>query len=71
MGYQIGNLGPGRQRGDHKAKAIEKYSETVSRDWLRYWLEPFFSLAFGVGPNPLGPRNPALPHQDLSEARKW
>ena len=25
MSYQIGNLGPGRQSGDHKAKAIEKY----------------------------------------------
>ena len=28
MGYQIGNLGPGRQSGDHRAKAIEKYPDT-------------------------------------------
>ena len=28
MGYQIGNLGPGRQSGNHRAKAIEKYPDT-------------------------------------------
>ena len=28
MGYQIDNLGPSRQSGDHKAKAIEKYPDT-------------------------------------------
>ena len=27
MGYKIGNLGLGRQSGDHKAKAIEKYPD--------------------------------------------
>ena len=28
MGYQIGNLGLGRQSGDHRAKAIEKDPDT-------------------------------------------
>ena len=28
MDYQIGNLGLGRQSGDHKIKAIGKYPET-------------------------------------------
>ena len=28
MGYQISNLGPGHQSGDHKLKAIQKYPDT-------------------------------------------
>ena len=28
MGYQIGNLGPGRQSGDHKTEAIKKSPDT-------------------------------------------
>ena len=31
MGYQIDNLGLGRQSDDHKAKAIEKYPDALAR----------------------------------------
>ena len=38
MGYQIGNLGPGRHSGDHKAKAIKKYPDEKYQDKNNfYW----------------------------------
>ena len=39
MSYQIGNLGQGRQGGDHKAKAIEKYPDCL---YIAYFRSAYF-----------------------------